>query len=142
MPELQAATIDEISAAALHDILRLRGDVFVVEQDCAYPDIDGRDAEPTTVQLWLTERGEVVATLRLLVEPGGGTRIGRVATRVEHRGRGWAATLMEAALARAARPVVLGAQAHLADWYARFGFALDGEPYDEDGIAHVPMRLG
>ena len=70
MPELQAATIDEISAAALHDILRLPADVFVVEQDCAYPDIDGRDAEPTTVQLWLTERGEVVATLRLLVEPG------------------------------------------------------------------------
>jgi ElaA protein len=84
----------------------------------------------------------VLACLRVLREPDGGARIGRVATAVRARGRGLAATLIRAALAGLGDDVVLGAQSHLVDWYRRLGFVPDGEEYDEDGIPHTPMRLG
>jgi len=71
-------------------------------------------------------------------------RIGRVVTAAAARGRGVAAALMTQAVERcietdATVPIVLGAQAHLADWYARFGFVVSGDRYQEDGIPHVPM---
>jgi len=69
-------------------------------------------------------------------------RIGRVATASAQRGRGLAAALMRAALAECVgRPVALEAQSYLTDWYAGFGFVVDGTEYvDEDGIPHTPMR--
>jgi len=135
------AALDDVPPRTLHDLLRLRVDVFVVEQECAYPEIDGRDGEPGALLLWAQDdRGRVAATLRLLREPDG-RRIGRVATAVEFRGAGLAARLMRRALELAGDvPVVLDAQAHLRAWYARFGFAVAGEPFTEDGIPHVPMR--
>jgi ElaA protein len=135
------AELDDVPARTLHDLLRLRVDVFVVEQECAYPEIDGRDGEPGAVLLWAQDpRGGVAATLRLLREPDG-RRIGRVATAAQFRGAGLAARLMRRALELAGEgPVVLDAQAHLASWYGRFGFEATGEPFTEDGIPHVPMR--
>ena len=114
--------------------------MFVVEQACVYLDADGRDLEPTASQLWTEASGDVVATLRLLRDPSGEWRIGRVATAASSRGRGLAAALMTRALEIADGPVVLNAQAHLAAWYGRFGFVVDGPEFDEDGIPHVPMR--
>jgi ElaA protein len=115
-------------------------DVFVVEQECPYPELDGRDVEPATVHLWFDVDGEVAATIRLL--DNGDTRaIGRVATAPGFRGAGLAARLMEEGIALAGDvPVTLGAQAHLEGWYQRFGFRRSGEGYVEDGIPHVPMR--
>jgi ElaA protein len=142
MADVLSAHTRDLDVATLHDILRLRQDVFVVEQQCVYADLDGRDLEPGTVQVWaVDEQARVVATLRLLVEPGGSRRIGRVATAVPMRGRGLAADLVSAALALGRVVVVLDAQSHLEGWYARFGFVRVGEEFLDDGIPHVPMRL-
>ncbi len=128
-----------LDIVTLHEILRLRQDVFVVEQECAYADIDGRDLEPGTVQFWAGQ-GSVDATVRLLREADGSERIGRVATAAAARGQGLAGRLIEAAIAEARSPVIrIGAQAQLEEWYGRFGFVRSGEDYLEDRIPHVPM---
>ena len=81
------------------------------------------------------------AYLRLLTEPAGGHRIGRVITDPAHRGARLAGHLIDEALAVAQHPVVLDAQSQLVHVYARHGFAPDGPEFIEDGIAHTPMRL-
>ena len=142
MPEIHSAPTRDLDVVTLHDLLRLRQDVFVVEQECVYADVDGRDLEPGTVQVWVTgDDGAVVATLRVLADADGTARIGRVATASGSRGRGLAADLVRAALALGVGPVVLDAQSHLEQWYARLGFVRAGEGFVEDDIPHVPMRL-
>src|SRR6476661_5916323 len=142
MPELELrrARFAELTPFEVYGLCRLRVDVFVVEQECPYPELDGRDVEPATVHLWFDVDGEVAATIRLL--DNGDTRaIGRVATATAFRGAGLAARLMEQGIALAGDvPITLGAQAHLEGWYERFGFRRSGEGYVEDGIPHVPMR--
>lgn len=127
----------ELSTAELYEILRLRSDVFVVEQECAYPDLDGRDREPATRHVWIGDG--VDAYLRVLVDADG-LRIGRVVTRPTARSGGLAAQLVEHVLATTTGPWVLDAQSRLVSWYERFGFAVDGPEFLEDGIAHTPMR--
>jgi ElaA protein len=123
----------------LYEILRLRSEVFVVEQAAAYLDLDGRDLEPGTRQLWIEADGVVVATARVL-DDGAARRIGRIATAPAHRRRGLAAALVEHFVATTDGPWRLDAQAHLAAWYERLGFVVDGDEYDDgDGIRHVPM---
>lgn len=140
--QLHRASGPDLTASELYDVLRLRAEVFVVEQDCAYLDPDGRDLAADTVHLWLTDqRGALVAYLRLLAEPGGGSRIGRVVTAASRRGKRLAGQLLDAALEEARRPVVLSAQSHLAAVYERHGFVVDGAGFVEDGIPHTPMRL-
>ncbi|MHB8488701.1 MAG: GNAT family N-acetyltransferase [Candidatus Dormibacteria bacterium] len=142
MPEVHAAHVDEISPRTLLGILAVRQDVFVVEQQCAYPDIDARDAEAETVHLWIEDdEGRVQSTLRLLNDGESGHRIGRVATLAEARGRGYSGALLRRAIELSGPPITLSAQAYLVDWYARFGFEKCGEHWIEDGIEHVPMRL-
>jgi len=141
---LHRAPVAEIDALTLYRLLWLRVTVFVVEQEAAYPEIDGRDIEPGAELMWATEGDDVLATLRILRESGN-MRIGRVATAPDARGRGIAADLMRAAVdvldAEAPGiPILLDAQAHLAGWYGRFGFVVCGAPFEEDGIPHVPMR--
>lgn len=138
--EIYDRKTDQLSARQLHDVLRLRIDVFVVEQNCPYPELDGRDVEPGTRHLWIERDGRVAAVVRIL-DDGADWRIGRVATARECRGAGLAAKLMIAAIERCpGRPIVLGAQSHLRDWYGGFGFVQDGPEYLEDGIPHLPMR--
>jgi ElaA protein len=139
---IRSAPLRDLDALTLHGIMRLRQEVFVVEQECAYPDLDGRDVEPGAVQFWAEEAdGSVVATLRVLREAGGEVRIGRVASARSVRGRGVAAALVAEALEETDEPVVLDAQSHLEHWYLRIGFERAGEEFVEDGIPHVPMRL-
>ncbi len=139
---IRSAPLRDLDAETLHGIVRLRQEVFVVEQECAYPDLDGRDVEPGAVQFWAEEPdGSVVATLRVLREASGEVRIGRVATARSVRGRGLAAALVAEALEETEEPVVLDAQSHLEHWYLRIGFQRCGEEFVEDGIPHVPMRL-
>ena len=145
----------DLDAAILYDLLTLRIEVFVVEQACPYPDLDGSDLSAQTRHFWLEEKsGEVTATLRLiegglieggLIEGGPGGRrqfrIGRVCTRAAARGHGYATRLLQAALADVgADPCALNAQTYLIDMYARHGFVVDGDEFFEDGIPHVPMR--
>lgn len=132
-----------VPTATLYAILRLRSEVFVVEQDCPYLDIDGRDLEDRSIQLWAARGDTVDATLRLLWDGPRAARIGRVATAARARSAGLAARLMTRALelaqAQQADTVVLDAQARLEPWYGRFGFARSGPNFLEDGIDHVPM---
>lgn len=140
-PLVRDAALDELDARTLYAILALRAEVFVVEQACPYLDPDGRDLEPAARHLWIEEDGQVLAYLRVLQEPDGTARIGRVCTARAGRGRGLGGHLMEAALAHAGeRDSVLQAQAHLRDWYEGLGYVATSEEYLEDGIPHVDMR--
>jgi len=137
---LRQARFAELTPFELYGLCRLRVDVFVVEQECPYPELDGRDLEPATVHLWLESGGEVAATIRVL-DDGASRAIGRVATAAAYRGQGLAARLIEEGIALCGEvPITLGAQAHLEGWYERFGFHRFGPGYVEDGIPHVPMR--
>lgn len=138
---LQVAGFAELDTATLYALLRLRVDVFVVEQQSPYPDLDGRDLEPSTLHIWLAGVGQPVAYLRLLSEPDGTARIGRVVVARKARGAGLAGRLMAEALAQVGdRECVLDAQSPLIDFYARLGFTPTGPEFLEDGIPHVPMR--
>lgn len=134
---LHEASFDELSPATLYEILRLRVDVFVVEQDCMFGDLDGRDREPSCRHLWLEHDADVLGYARILTEPDGSIQIGRVVTRGEARDRHLGVRLMREALARVAGSVVLKAQARLAGWYGQFGFVAEGDEFTWDGIAHV-----
>jgi len=143
MPTIRAARFADLDVRTLHDLLRLRVDVFVVEQECPYPEIDGRDTEPATEHLWVDADGVVAACVRTLVDADGTRRLGRVATHRDHRGQGYAAALVEEGLRRLGDgPVEIGAQAHLEGWYSRLDFRRSGEDYLEDGIPHLPMTRG
>jgi ElaA protein len=136
---VRVASFDQLDAATLYALLRLRVDVFVVEQRSPYPDLDGRDLEPSTRHLWIGE--PPVAYLRLLAEPDGTLRIGRVAVAPAARGTGLAGRLMDAALDLVGdRDCVLDAQTYLVDFYTRYGFAPTGPEFLDDGIPHLPMR--
>ena len=140
MPTLHDATGPELTAAQLHDILRLRIDVFVVEQKAAYPELDGRDLLPDTRHLWFEDAGGVTSYLRVLLDPGGVRRIGRVVTAAPARGAGLAGRLMDAALTIPGE-YVLDAQTYVQGFYARYGFVAEGPEYtDDDGIPHIKMR--
>lgn len=137
--ELRTASFRDLDTTALYAILRLRSDVFVVEQECVYADLDGRDAEPGTRHLWFSRAGEIRAYLRIL-DDGEVQRIGRVVTAPAARGAGLAGRLVDHALTVIGnRPSVLDAQAHLVGFYAKFGYSQTGPEYIEDGIPHVPM---
>lgn len=137
----------ELSATQMHDLLQLRHDVFVIEQDCPdYRDIDGLDVVEGTHHVIGVVEGRVLATARVLAPgvDGPRTRIGRVAVHPSARGGGSGHDLMEQALSICdqewpASEVLLSAQAHLEDYYRRHGFRPVGEVYLEDDIPHVDM---
>ena len=125
----------------MHDLLRLRVDVFVVEQECAYPEIDGRDLEPGTEHWWTADDAGPTSYLRLLAEPDGSGRVGRVVTRADARGQGLGGLLMDRVVSEhGQRPLVLDAQTYVQKLYAARGFEVVGAEYLDDGIPHVPMR--
>jgi ElaA protein len=134
----------DLDAATLYELLKLRVEVFVVEQACPYPELDGRDLLSETRHFWLEEPdGEVISTLRLMEEHAGGEkvfRIGRVCTKRPARGQGHTNRLLQAALAEVGDyPCRIDAQTYLEEMYVRHGFSRDGAEFLEDGIPHVPM---
>jgi ElaA protein len=133
--------VDDLPARTAYDVWRLRQQVFVVEQDCPYPDLDGRDLEEATRHVVLLDEDDrVVGTLRVL-DDGDWARIGRVVVAPEARGRGLAALLMDEAMVLCGdREVRLDAQTGLTGFYAGYGFEVTGPEFDEDGVMHVPMR--
>ncbi len=136
-----AVPFDRLDPYAVYGVCKLRQDVFVVEQQCPYPDLDARDVEPGTRHVLLMVDDALLGYARVLDDQRF-WRIGRVLLAPDARGRGWADPIMETALSVAeGRDVVLDAQSPLAGWYATFGFEVDGPEFLEDGIAHLPMRL-
>ena len=145
---LRRSWAKDLDAATLYELLKLRVEVFVVEQAIPYPELDGRDLLAETRHFWLEgPDGEVISTLRLMEEHAGGEkafRIGRVCTKRSARGHGHTTRLLQAALAEVGDyPCRINAQTYLEDMYAHHGFVRDGEEFLDDGIPHVPMvRLG
>ena len=136
---VQVLAFDQLSATLAYHLWRLRQEVFVVEQGCPYPDLDGRDTEAATRHLLIEADDRPVACLRLL-DDGDAARIGRVAVAPTWRSQGLADALMVAAVDLIGdRPSRLDAQTGLVRWYARFGYAVSGEEFIEDGIPHRPM---
>jgi ElaA protein len=136
-----AVPFDVLDARTAYDVCRLRQDVFVVEQECPYPDLDGRDLEPGTRHVLMRD-GDVLVGYARVLDDGEVWRIGRVVLDRAGRGRGLAGSLMTTALAACpGRDVVLDAQSPLADWYASLGFEVTGAEFLDDGIPHLPMRL-
>jgi ElaA protein len=133
-------TFDELDASTAYGVWRLRQQVFVVEQQSPYPDLDGRDREPTTRHL-LSEADDTLVAYARVLDDGEWARIGRVLVALEARGRGLADELVRTALEEVIgdREVRLDAQTGLRDWYASYGFVVTGPEFDEDGVFHVPM---
>lgn len=137
----------DLGKEQLYALLKLRSEVFVVEQKCAYPDLDGQDLEGDTYHLMGWEDDQLKAYLRLLdpQSQGGDVVIGRVITAPQARGQGVGHEMMEQALKQAEKhwpqvPIYLSAQVHLQGYYGKYGFVVAGEEYLEDGIAHIGMR--
>jgi ElaA protein len=136
------ASFAELDAPTLYALLRLRTDVFVVEQTCPYPELDGRDVEEDAGHWWFADDSGPTAYLRTVAEPDGATRIGRVVTRADCRSQGLARRLVEEVLADGPGPWVADAQSHLVAWYEALGVEVTGPEYLEDDIPHVPLRRG
>jgi ElaA protein len=139
---------DDLTAAQLYDMLALRQHVFVLEQACLYPDLDGLDQGAHHLLGWRVREGrrELHATLRCLA-PGAKyaeMSLGRVVTSAAARGTGLGRALVATGIDRATRlhpghAIRIGAQAHLEKFYGSFGFVTVSAPYDEDGILHIDM---
>jgi ElaA protein len=138
--KISAVPFAALGPLTAYSLWKLRQDVFVVEQDCPYPDLDGRDLAPETRHVVMEDDNGVVVGCARVLDDGDEWRIGRVALHRTARGQGWADRIMEAALQVCPdRDVVLDAQSPLARWYAGFGFEVCGPEFVEDGIPHLPM---
>lgn len=134
----RSLTLDELYA-----ILRLRSEVFVVEQDCVYLDLDGTDAK--SVHVFAMEGERCVGCLRVFMRDADTVQIGRVVVSQDKRGTGLGRELMEEAIRVVgesfgeAKAACLEAQCYATGFYERFGFVITSEPFYEDGILHVQM---
>ena len=137
-------TFDELSTIELHQIIKARIEVFVVEQNCPYPEVDGSDQK--AIHLWAENRGEVIAYCRIF-EPGvkySECSIGRVLTHHNFRKLNLGKTLMRFAIstieARFQKATIrISAQDYLLPFYKEFGFTPTGKSYLEDNIPHSEM---
>ena len=152
---ISAAPLSQLAALDVHQLYKLRVDVFVHEQRCPYTEIDATDADPQTVHLlaWDADTHELLGTARVFpaapaddaaLADATGAQIGRFALAPAARGTGLGRELLQAAVDLGERmhpgkPLYLEAQAGLVDYYAGFGFTPVGELFDDEGVPHQPM---
>ncbi|ENM3878332.1 TPA: GNAT family N-acetyltransferase [Vibrio cholerae] len=143
----QCISFCQLTTQQLYELLKLRVDVFVVEQTCPYPELDNKDTLNEVHHLLGYQDGELVACARLL--PAGvsypSVSLGRVATKASARGNGLGHQLLQTALEQCQnlwpqQSIEIGAQEHLREFYARYGFVATSETYLEDGIPHIDMK--
>lgn len=143
----QVMTFDELDTYTLYGLLQLRVDVFVVEQNCPYPELDDKDLEPQTRHIILTKGGKVIAYSRVLA-PGvsfeGFPGVGRVCVSQTARRLGLGRVLVEKTLSVASElwpntDIHISAQCYLQQFYQDLGFKPASEPYLEDDIPHLKM---
>ncbi len=140
MPTVSMKAGPELSTAVLHGLLRLRSDVFIVEQGIIYADIDGKDLRSSTTHFWVSEDGDIASCLRVVPE-GSGARVGRVCTRHSRRRLGYGIALLKSAVQEyGGAPLILDGQLAVVDFYRAAGFVPAGPEFIDDGIPHVPMR--
>lgn len=142
--ELIVKHFRDLTAEEVYDLLKLRVDVFVVEQNCPYPEIDGKDKD--AYHVFLREGGVLKAYLRVL-PPGAAfdtCALGRVVAAERRRGLGSrivAAGIQTARERYHARAITLEAQVYARSLYEKAGFRQISEEFLEDGIPHIKMRL-
>jgi ElaA protein len=136
---------EELACDELYTVLAFRQNVLVVEQASPYPDLDFVDQAAD--HLLVTDHETLIGYARCHA-PLAGSRyasFGRVVVAQHYRGKGLGKELVSRAIARLAEgsspDILIGAQLYLEEFYADFGFARDGEPYDDVGVAHIHMRL-
>jgi ElaA protein len=146
--EWQWKRFAELAPAELYALHAARAEVFIVEQDCAFQDLDGLDVLAWHLLGWAAFDGELTLAAYLrLIEPGrkyAEPSIGRVLTRARFREQGLGRVLMREGLAQSerlfpGRPVRIGAQQRLERFYEELGFRTVSAPYNEDNIMHVEM---
>lgn len=138
----------ELSTIQLYQLLKLRVDVFVVEQNCAYPELDDKDHHSEVYHLLGYQDNHLVACARLLA-PGISypqVSLGRIATSQAHRKQGLGKQLLSTALQQCEvywpqSDIQIGAQVYLIHFYQSFGFKRHSPDYLEDDIAHLDMLL-
>ena len=135
--------IEDISASVLYDILKLRQDIFIVEQNCVYEDIDGLDN--ASQHLLLTIGDELIAYSRI-VPPKvkyEEISIGRIVVKKSHRGKGYGKKIVQQSIRQideeGHQSIRIEAQAHLLSFYNDLGFEAAGDTYILDGIPHIEM---
>lgn len=145
---LQVKPFKQLSLDELYDALKLRIDVFVVEQTCFYPDLDDLDRHPETLHVFsYNDQGTMNAYLRILAKGvcyPDNPAIGRVIISAQARGKGLAHQLIQKSLAVCSdyfpnQTIKISAQEHLEQFYKRHGFTKCSEMYLEDGIPHISM---
>ena len=142
--EVKIVTFEALEIEQLYDLLQLRSQVFVVEQNCVYQDIDGKDQQALHVLGY--EKSILVAYTRLFA-PGiyfKEAAIGRVLVKEEHRKKSYGHDILKASLKAieenfSTQSVKLSAQTYLTKFYESHGFEQTGEGYLEDGIPHIAM---
>jgi ElaA protein len=145
MKNFRLVKMSDMTALEWHRALALRAQVFVVEQNCAYQDPDGKDLVSYHL---LMESGEELVAYARLVPPGVSfdeASIGRVVTSKTVRGNGWGKALMDVAIAQTQKKfevqeICISAQSYLLKFYSDLGFEAEGEEYLEDDIPHRKMR--
>ena len=138
-------SFEDLSVNELYDILRLRSAIFVVEQNCVYLDLDGKDK--LALHLFGEFEGKIVAYSRLF-KPGitfDNASIGRVVVDANYRDRKWGHELMREAIAGIKNhfgesKITIGAQLYLKKFYESHGFVQTSEMYLEDDIPHIEMK--
>lgn len=134
---MKKKAFNELTTMELYRLLALRTEIFVVEQNCPYQEVDGKDEQ--AVHYWIEEEGEIVSALRVLTEASP-VAIGRVVTKATHRGKGYSRLLMDAAIKDFGHETLyLQAQTYVEPFYASFGFKRTSDVYREDSIPHVDM---
>ncbi len=132
----------ELTTSELYKILKLRAEVFVVEQDCPYQDLDDRDLNAW--QIWVEDDGEVVACMRVFMYDDTYSQIGRVVTSLKVRGTGVGKMMVQEGVRLADEkfpgcPILIHSQDYATGFYEKFGFRITSEPFMEDGIPHREM---
>lgn len=144
MLNIQQLSFTNLKSTQLYDILQLRAAVFVVEQDCVYQDLDGKDGQAYHI---LGSKGDTLVAYTRIFAPGDYFKeaaIGRVAVHKEHRKQGHGLQIMRSSIAfletrYPSSAIKLSAQLYLDDFYTSLGFKAFGESYLEDGIPHIAM---
>ncbi|RYY38768.1 MAG: GNAT family N-acetyltransferase [Chitinophagaceae bacterium] len=147
-------SFEQLTPSELYALLRLRSEVFVVEQNCVFLDMDNQDQDSYHLMGWgagadneQEASGSRLLAYTRLVPPGqiySEMSIGRVVTSPAARGTGAGRALMEESIRRCfalfgSGPIRIGAQQYLERFYASLGFVTVSDPYLEDGIPHVSM---
>ena len=140
--DFKSKIFEQLSTCELYEILKARVNVFVVEQNCPYPELD--DIDYKSLHVWAEKDDAIVAYLRAYIKDEGTVRMGRVLTTV--RGKGYGAKLLKKGIEEikkyfSPQKIYIEAQSYAIGFYKREGFVVCSDEFLEDGIPHVQMEL-